>query len=79
MIIKHDEIDYSGVVSNVIEHIKTKSIWVMNIWTDGAEIPFTATDNDVVEFLEESVKITKGQESTWILYGIIMTFKVTGK
>ena len=77
MIISHD-IDYSGVVSDVIQHLKSMDVFILKVWIDNTEIPFEGTDDDDIEFLQQAIKITKGKETVWILYGVIRTFKVLG-
>lgn len=80
MIVSHDDMEYSGVVTDVIRTLKGLDHFILQIWVDNTEIPFTVYDNDDLEFLHESIRITSNSENTvtWVLYGIIMTFKVTG-
>jgi len=75
-VVAHNDIAYSGVVNDVIETLKDQDQFVLKIWVDSTEIPFTATDDDEVEFLHESIKITTEHRVRWILYGIIMVFEV---
>lgn len=79
MIVSHEDIDYSGVIGNVIETLDGLDRYILRIWVDSTEIPFTIFDDDKIEFLQESIKVTSsdGGTITWILYGIIMTLKVT--
>ena len=80
--IKSYDIEYSGVVTDVINTLsrieETLNPFVLKIWVDGTEIPFTVTDDDTIEFLQESIKITysNGHKVVWLLYGIIMVLEV---
>ena len=79
MIVSHDEIEYSGIIQDVIKTLKGKKSFFLHIWVDGTEIPYMATEMDDIEFLHESIKISHDDSATWILYGIIMVFRVVGK
>lgn len=79
-VIAYDDIEYSGIIQNVIETLSELDRYIVRIWVDGTEIPYWVFDDDTIEFLHESIKITKVEKgtktTTWILYGIIMSFEV---
>jgi len=80
-VIAYEDIEYSGIINDVIDSLSNLDKYILRIWVDGTEIPFSVFHDDEIEFLHESVKITSTEGSTktisWILYGIIMSFKVT--
>lgn len=80
-VISYEDIQYSGIILNVIETLSEMDKFVLRIWVDGTEVPYTIFGDDEIEFLHESVKITTIQDRTkkvtWVLYGIIMSFEVT--
>ena len=75
MIISHD-IQYSGIIRDVIDVLKGMDSFTLKIWVDGSEVPFKIDETSDIEFLEESVKISNDTGFTWILYGIIMVIRV---
>ena len=75
MIISHD-IQYSGIIKDVIDVLEGMDSFTLKIWVDGSEIPFKVDESSDIEFLEESVKISNDTGFTWILYGIIMVIRV---
>lgn len=76
-VVSHD-FEYSGIILDVIETLVHLDKYILQIWVDSTEIPFTVYDCDKIEFLQESIKITGSDNTiTWILYGIVMCMKVT--
>ena len=80
-VVYYDNIEYSGIIQNVVETLSEMEKYVLRIWVDGTEVPYLIFGDDEIEFLHESVKITtvedRTRKITWILYGIIMSFEVT--
>lgn len=75
MIISYD-IQYSGIIRDVIDVLEDMDSFTLKIWVDGSEVPFKIDETSDIEFLEESVKISNDTGFTWILYGIIMVIRV---
>ena len=77
-VISYEDIEYSGIIGDVIKTLSKLDNYILRIWVDGTEIPYRVFDEDTIEFLHESIKITDAESKsiTWILYGIIMSFKV---
>ena len=76
MICHIKDFEYSHVISDVISELLKADNFVMQIWVDGTELPFTVTDEEDVEFLKEAIKISHEHSTEWVLYGIIRSIKV---
>lgn len=76
MIKYYDDIEYSYILEDVINTLLNAEQFIMKVWVDGSEVPFAIDDSNDVEFLKEALKVSSGNETTWILYGIIMAIRV---
>lgn len=77
MIKYYDDIEYSHVLLDVIDTLQNAEQFLMQVWVDGTEMPFTIDDDNDVEFLKDALKVSNNGETTWILYGIIMAIRVS--
>lgn len=76
MIKYYEDIEYSHILEDVINTLLNAEQFIMKVWVDGSEVPFTIDDSNDVEFLKEALKVSRDNETTWILYGIIMAIRV---
>ena len=77
MIKYYEDIEYSHILSDVIATLEDAELFMMQVWVDGTEVPFTIDDEDDIEFLKDALKISNNGKTTWILYGIIMAIRVS--
>lgn len=78
MIIAYDDIEYSHIISDLIEEVSKDVEFEVKIWTDGSELPQPInTKEQDVEFLKDAIKVYDGVRVKYILYGIILVIECT--
>lgn len=76
MISYDSKCNYSHVISDVISELVASEVYVIQVWVDGSELPFTSDNDGDIVFLKEAMKITHDHTVEWILYGTIRSIKV---
>lgn len=78
MLIAYDDIEYSHIISDLINELSKDVGFVVDIWTDGSELPQSInTKEQDVEFLKDAIKVYDGVKIKYILYGIILVIECT--
>lgn len=77
MIYKHEDCEYSITIADLMVTLDKLEQFKLEIWLRGTELPYPLTSNWDFEFMQESIKCTRGSQIIYVLYDEIVAIKVS--